>query len=152
MAGHFSYSLITLYSVCIVFFRNIPHIHVHQKRENRNKWHGAEIKVIIEGNWTTYRVSLLDNLMSSFIYVERYLHETIKHQSCYLKNVFWESNLHSSDGSPPAAIRDSWDHAYNPILESALLESEGGGCLVHAEHPNIPAAINWNTGRLGMER
>ncbi|TYJ02719.1 hypothetical protein E1A91_A13G248600v1 [Gossypium mustelinum] len=35
--------------------RNIPHIHLHEKRDNKDKWHGAEIQVVIEGNWTTYR-------------------------------------------------------------------------------------------------
>lgn len=40
-----------------MFLRNIPHIHKHEKRENKDQWHGAEIQVIIEGNWTTYRVS-----------------------------------------------------------------------------------------------
>jgi DNA topoisomerase VI subunit B len=42
---------------CIPFFRNIPHVHLHEKRENKTHWHGAEIEVIIEGNWTTHRVS-----------------------------------------------------------------------------------------------
>lgn len=36
--------------------RNIPHIHVHEKRGNGERWHGAEIQIVIEGNWTTYRV------------------------------------------------------------------------------------------------
>jgi len=36
--------------------RNIPHVHLHEKRENNQNWHGAEIQVVIEGNWTTYRV------------------------------------------------------------------------------------------------
>ncbi|KAK8619896.1 hypothetical protein V6N13_066394 [Hibiscus sabdariffa] len=36
--------------------RNIPHIHLHVKHGNKDKWHGAEIQVVIEGNWTTYRV------------------------------------------------------------------------------------------------
>ncbi|KAI4383681.1 hypothetical protein MLD38_009489 [Melastoma candidum] len=35
--------------------RNIPHVHLHEKRANLEKWHGAEIQVVIEGNWTTYR-------------------------------------------------------------------------------------------------
>ncbi|KAK1305632.1 DNA topoisomerase 6 subunit B [Acorus calamus] len=39
--------------------RNIPHIHLHEKRDNKEKWHGAEIQVIIEGNWTTYRSKIL---------------------------------------------------------------------------------------------
>lgn len=36
--------------------RNIPHIHIHEKLEKNEEWHGAEIQVVIEGNWTTYRV------------------------------------------------------------------------------------------------
>lgn len=39
--------------------RNIPHIHVHEKRENSERWHGAEIQIVIEGNWTTYRSKIL---------------------------------------------------------------------------------------------
>ncbi|KAI3449912.1 hypothetical protein Pfo_006577 [Paulownia fortunei] len=39
--------------------RNIPHIHVHEKRENGERWHGAEIQIVIEGNWTTYRSKIL---------------------------------------------------------------------------------------------
>lgn len=41
--------------------RNIPHIHLHEKKANKEKWHGAEIQVVIEGNWTTYRVSSFDD-------------------------------------------------------------------------------------------
>ncbi|CAK9146779.1 unnamed protein product [Ilex paraguariensis] len=39
--------------------RNIPHIHLHEKRGNKEQWHGAEIQVVIEGNWTTYRSKIL---------------------------------------------------------------------------------------------
>lgn len=39
--------------------RNIPHIHLHEKCDNKDRWHGAEIKVVIEGNWTTYRSKIL---------------------------------------------------------------------------------------------
>ncbi|CAD6226623.1 unnamed protein product [Miscanthus lutarioriparius] len=39
--------------------RNIPHVHLHEKRENKTHWHGAEIEVIIEGNWTTHRSKIL---------------------------------------------------------------------------------------------
>ncbi|WOL13665.1 DNA topoisomerase 6 subunit B isoform X1 [Canna indica] len=39
--------------------RNIPHVHLHEKRENKDKWHGAEIRIIIEGNWTTYRSKII---------------------------------------------------------------------------------------------
>lgn len=50
-----------------LFVRNIPHIHVHEKRENKEKWHGAEIQIVIEGNWTTYRVcSFYSSFSSSY--------------------------------------------------------------------------------------
>ncbi|XP_062170901.1 DNA topoisomerase 6 subunit B [Alnus glutinosa] len=39
--------------------RNIPHIHVHEKRDSKDRGHGAEIQVVIEGNWTTYRSKIL---------------------------------------------------------------------------------------------
>jgi len=38
--------------------RNIPNIHIHEKRSNTEGWRGAELQVTIEGNWTTYRVSM----------------------------------------------------------------------------------------------
>ncbi|KAF5748777.1 DNA topoisomerase 6 subunit B isoform X1 [Tripterygium wilfordii] len=39
--------------------RNIPNVHIHEKRDNKDRWHGAEIQVVIEGNWTTYRSKIL---------------------------------------------------------------------------------------------
>ncbi|KAH7436658.1 hypothetical protein KP509_05G029900 [Ceratopteris richardii] len=39
--------------------KNIPHVHLHEKQENSSKWHGAEIQVTIEGNWTTYRSKII---------------------------------------------------------------------------------------------
>ncbi|KAJ8759606.1 hypothetical protein K2173_008787 [Erythroxylum novogranatense] len=39
--------------------QNIPHVHLHEKWSNDDGWHGAEIQVIIEGNWTTYRSKIL---------------------------------------------------------------------------------------------
>lgn len=39
--------------------KNVPHIHIHEKRENKERWHGAEIQIVIEGNWTTYRSKIL---------------------------------------------------------------------------------------------
>lgn len=45
-----------LSNVVSLHARNIPHIHVHEKKEKEEEWHGAKIQVVIEGNWTTYRV------------------------------------------------------------------------------------------------
>ncbi|XP_057472851.1 DNA topoisomerase 6 subunit B isoform X1 [Actinidia eriantha] len=50
---------ISLCRLDIDIHRNIPHIHVHEKRDNKERWHGAEIHVVIEGNWTTYRSKIL---------------------------------------------------------------------------------------------
>ncbi|KVI09421.1 hypothetical protein Ccrd_012186 [Cynara cardunculus var. scolymus] len=45
--------------VDLVKDENIPHIHLHEKRDDKEHWHGAEIQVVIEGNWTTYRSKIL---------------------------------------------------------------------------------------------
>ncbi|XAR69882.1 DNA topoisomerase (ATP-hydrolyzing) [Bertholletia excelsa] len=50
---------ITFCRLDIDIHRNIPHIHLHEKRHNKERWHGAEIQVVIEGNWTTYRSKIL---------------------------------------------------------------------------------------------
>ncbi|XP_021863172.1 DNA topoisomerase 6 subunit B [Spinacia oleracea] len=52
-------SLLSFCRLDIDIHRNIPHIHLHEKRENKDRWHGAEIQVVIEGNWTTYRSKIL---------------------------------------------------------------------------------------------
>ncbi|GAA0150681.1 ribosomal protein [Lithospermum erythrorhizon] len=39
--------------------KNTPHIHLHEKRDNKERWHGAQIQIVIEGNWTTYRSKIL---------------------------------------------------------------------------------------------
>lgn len=55
--------------ICVVF-RNIPHIHVHEKQENKEKWHGAKIQIVIEGNWTTYRVCISFTLTFGFYWLD----------------------------------------------------------------------------------
>ncbi|XP_044945822.1 DNA topoisomerase 6 subunit B [Hordeum vulgare subsp. vulgare] len=50
---------ITFCRLDIDIHKNVPHIHLHEKRENNGHWHGAEIQVIIEGNWTTHRSRIL---------------------------------------------------------------------------------------------
>ncbi|KAL7615898.1 hypothetical protein Lser_V15G04456 [Lactuca serriola] len=40
--------------------RNVPRIHLHEKIGGMENWHGAEIKVVIEGNWTTYGSKILE--------------------------------------------------------------------------------------------
>ncbi|KAJ9697907.1 hypothetical protein PVL29_007152 [Vitis rotundifolia] len=52
-------SYISFCRLDIDIHRNIPHIHLHEKRDNKERWRGAEIQVVIEGNWTTYRSKIL---------------------------------------------------------------------------------------------
>ncbi|KAG5594975.1 hypothetical protein H5410_036207 [Solanum commersonii] len=46
-------------TVLRLLFRNVPHIHIHDKWENKDWWHGSEIQIVIEGNWTTYQSKVL---------------------------------------------------------------------------------------------
>ena len=54
--------------------RNIPKIKLHDTKikshENkRKKWHGAEVKVEVEGNWETYGVCIISVLVQSCNYL-----------------------------------------------------------------------------------
>jgi DNA topoisomerase VI B subunit len=42
--------------------RNEPNVHSSEKIANPGDWHGAELSVIIEGNWTAYRNKVLSYL------------------------------------------------------------------------------------------
>jgi DNA topoisomerase-6 subunit B len=42
--------------------RNEPNVHSVDKTPNDEEWHGAELSVIIEGNWTAYRNKVLSYL------------------------------------------------------------------------------------------
>uniref|UniRef100_A0A0E0LZ76 DNA topoisomerase 6 subunit B n=1 Tax=Oryza punctata TaxID=4537 RepID=A0A0E0LZ76_ORYPU len=52
-------SFISFCRLDIDIHKNVPHVHLHEKRENKDRWHGAELQVIIEGNWTTHRSKIL---------------------------------------------------------------------------------------------
>ncbi|GAB2218350.1 hypothetical protein Droror1_Dr00001570 [Drosera rotundifolia] len=54
-----SHAYLSFCRLDIDIHRNTPHIHLHEKQENKDCWHGAEIQVVIEGNWTTYRSKIL---------------------------------------------------------------------------------------------
>lgn len=62
--------------------KNIPHIHLHEKKENAPRWHGAEIQVTIEGNWTTYRSKIISYMRQMAVitpyaeFIFRYITET----------------------------------------------------------------------------
>ena len=43
----------------IDIYKNLPHVHMHEKRPNDEGWRGTEISVVIGGNWSTYKVCAL---------------------------------------------------------------------------------------------
>ncbi|KAL3363205.1 hypothetical protein AABB24_012482 [Solanum stoloniferum] len=45
----------------IDIYKNVPHI-IHEKGENKNRWHGAEIQIVIERNWIMYRENAQKNV------------------------------------------------------------------------------------------
>jgi len=55
-------SFISEYALDIDIEKNEPNIHKEAKLPNDDKWHGAELSVTIEGNWTTYRQYVLSYL------------------------------------------------------------------------------------------
>jgi DNA topoisomerase-6 subunit B len=52
-------SFISFCRLDINIHKNIPNIHIHEKRSNTEGWRGAELQVTIEGNWTTYRSKII---------------------------------------------------------------------------------------------
>lgn len=55
-------TFISEYLLDIDIEKNEPNVHKEQKIPNDGKWHGAELSVTIEGNWTTYRQYVLSYL------------------------------------------------------------------------------------------
>lgn len=42
--------------------RNEPNVHKSEKLDNTDHWHGAQLSVTIEGNWSNYRSKILKYL------------------------------------------------------------------------------------------
>lgn len=53
---------VSRYVLDIDIERNEPNVHSAEKIDNPGDWHGAELSVIIEGNWTAYRNKVLSYL------------------------------------------------------------------------------------------
>jgi DNA topoisomerase VI subunit B len=51
-------STITACRLDIDIHKNEPRVLMHERRPNAERWQGSEVSVLIEGNWTTYRVRL----------------------------------------------------------------------------------------------
>ena len=43
-------------------YRNQPNVHVSKLLDNPDGWHGAELSLIIAGNWQYYRAKVLKYL------------------------------------------------------------------------------------------
>jgi DNA topoisomerase-6 subunit B len=55
-------SFVSEYALDIDIEKNEPNVHKEEKHPNTEQWHGAELSVTIEGNWTTYRQYVLSYL------------------------------------------------------------------------------------------
>ncbi|MCH98446.1 DNA topoisomerase 6 subunit B, partial [Trifolium medium] len=82
---------ITFCRLDIDIHKNIPHVHLHEKRENKQHWHGAEIQVVIEGNWTTYRSKILHYMRQMAVitpYAQfqfKFVSDAPEYQECHCK-------------------------------------------------------------------
>ena len=47
------------YILDIDIHRNEPNIHKEEQLPNSEGWHGAQLSVTIEGNWSTYRAKII---------------------------------------------------------------------------------------------
>ncbi|KAL3696020.1 hypothetical protein R1sor_010096 [Riccia sorocarpa] len=52
-------SFVTYCRLDIDINKNVPHVHIHEKRPNTENWRGAELQVTITGNWTNYRSKII---------------------------------------------------------------------------------------------
>lgn len=82
LASTVGQSFVTHCILDIDIHKNVPHVHLHEKKENASKWHGAEIHVTIEGNWTTYRSKIISYMRQMAVitpyaqFLFRYIAET----------------------------------------------------------------------------
>lgn len=53
---------ISVFTLDIDILKNEPNIHKEEKLPNPDHWHGAELSVTIEGNWSTYGFQILKYL------------------------------------------------------------------------------------------
>lgn len=51
-----SASPVTLCVLDIDIHRNAPRVKEHRREPNVDGWQGAEVSVVIEGNWSAYKV------------------------------------------------------------------------------------------------
>ncbi|KAL5708008.1 DNA topoisomerase (ATP-hydrolyzing) [Ranunculus cassubicifolius] len=96
--------------------RNIPHIHLHEKRDNKERWHGAEIQVVIEGNWTTYRSKIL-HYMRQMAVITPYAQFLFKFVSDTVEKSFTVRFARRTDIMPPIPAETK----YHPSAVDLLL-------------------------------
>lgn len=55
-------SFVSHYVLDIDIHKNEPNVHKEQQLPNTDSWHGAQLSVTIEGNWTSYRAKVVKYL------------------------------------------------------------------------------------------
>nr|ADE75679.1 unknown [Picea sitchensis] len=96
--------------------KNIPHVHVHEKRDNNDKWNGAEIQVTIEGNWTTYRSKIIQ-YMRQMAVITPYAQLLFRYVSATVDKNVTIRFARRTDVMPPVPIETN----YHPSAVDLLL-------------------------------
>lgn len=96
--------------------KNIPHVHVHEKRDNNDKWNGAEIRVTIEGNWTTYRSKIIQ-YMRQMAVITPYAQFLFRYISAAVDKNVTIRFARRTDVMPPVPIETN----YHPSAVDLLL-------------------------------
>ena len=122
-------SFISEYALDIDIEKNEPNIHKENKLPNDDKWHGAELSVTIEGNWTTYRQYVL-SYMRQLAIVTPYAQFRFRFMSSAATTSHGERHRHrlqTTDGH----------HARAPVGDQAPPD---GGEGKHAPHQRFAGA------------
>eukprot|EP00898_Chlorokybus_atmophyticus_P006071 jgi/Chlat1/6465/Chrsp45S05966 len=68
---------ISYFKLDIDIHKNTPNIHAQEKAPNAVKWRGSELRVIIEGNWSSYRAKIVQ-YMRQLAIITPYAHFTFQ--------------------------------------------------------------------------
>jgi len=113
MKGH---NYLSFCRLDIDIHKNIPHVHVHEKRDNNDKWNGAEIQVTIEGNWTTYRSKIIQ-YMRQMAVITPYAQFLFRYVSATIDKNVTIRFARRTDVMPPVPIETN----YHPSAVDLLL-------------------------------
>uniref|UniRef100_A0A161ZJR4 DNA topoisomerase VI subunit B transducer domain-containing protein n=1 Tax=Daucus carota subsp. sativus TaxID=79200 RepID=A0A161ZJR4_DAUCS len=106
--------------------RNIPHIHLHEKRDLKEHWHGAEIQIVIAGNWTTYRF-----LQHEFVNIGR----------AFAERLIGEMGPDFSPKMPVKSLTSQQIVRIHQLFRQAKFDDPSGDCLSPAGEYNLRLGI-----------